>query len=65
MEMLNGVVESIVFKSNDTGYTVLKLRDKNKLYTVVGAMPHAREGQNFKLTGIWTNHAQFGTQFKV
>ncbi|MPQ42553.1 ATP-dependent RecD-like DNA helicase [Clostridium tarantellae] len=65
METLNGIVENIVFKSDDTGYTVLKLREKNKIYTVVGAMPHAKEGQNFKLSGIWINHLQFGKQFKV
>ena len=29
MEALNGIVESIVFKSSDTGYTVIKFRENN------------------------------------
>ena len=30
MEALNGIVESIVFKSSDTGYTVIKFRENKK-----------------------------------
>ena len=29
MEAFNGIVESIVFKSSDTGYTVIKFRENN------------------------------------
>lgn len=65
MELLNIFVESIVFKSEDTGYTVLKVREKNNIHTVVGTLLHVREGQNLKITGTWLNHPQFGKQFKV
>ncbi|HAT4070211.1 SF1B family DNA helicase RecD2 [Clostridium perfringens] len=65
MEALNGIVESIVFKSSDTGYTVIKFRENNIIYTVVGVLPHVKEGQNLKITGSWVNHSQFGKQFKV
>ena len=65
MEALNGIVESIVFKRSDTGYTVIKFRENNNIHTAVGVLPHVREGQNLKLSGIWVNHSQFGKQFKV
>lgn len=65
MEELNGIVESIVFKSSDTGYTVIKFRENNNIYTAVGVLPQVREGQNLRLKGSWINHSQFGKQFKV
>lgn len=65
MEALNGIVESIVFKSSDTGYTVIKFRENNIIHTAVGVLPHVKEGQNLKITGSWVNHSQFGKQFKM
>lgn len=65
MEALNGIVESIVFKSSYTGYTVIKFRENNIIHTAVGVLPHVKEGQNLKITGSWVNHSQFGKQFKV
>lgn len=65
MEALNGIVESIVFKSSDTGYIVIKFRENNIIHTAVGVLPHVKEGQNLKITGSWVNHSQFGKQFKV
>lgn len=65
MEALNGIVESIVFKSSDTGYTVIKFRENNIIHTAVGVLPHVKEGQNLKIIGSWVNHSQFGKQFKV
>ena len=36
MEVLNGFVESIVFKSEETGYVVCKVRSENNLISAVG-----------------------------
>lgn len=65
MEELSGIVESIVFKSDDTGYTVMKFRENNNVYTAVGTVPQVKEGQNLKLSGEWIVHKQFGKQFKI
>ncbi|MGL4760056.1 MAG: SF1B family DNA helicase RecD2 [Sarcina sp.] len=65
MEELKGIVESIVFKSEDTGYTVLKFREGTQVHTAVGSVPHIKEGQNLKLQGSWAAHPQFGRQFKI
>lgn len=39
MEVLKGFVESIVFKSEDTGYVVCKIRSDNNLISAVGTVP--------------------------
>ena len=65
MEVLNGFVENIVFKSEDTGYVVCKIRSENKFISDIGTVHFMREGQNVKLTGYWTVHKQFGNQFNI
>lgn len=65
MEELNGIVESIVFRSEDTGYTVIRFRENANVHTAVGMAPHIKEGQTLKLKGTWAAHAQFGRQFKI
>lgn len=65
MEVLSGFVESIVFKSEETGYVVCKIRSEKNLVSAVGTIPFIKEGQNVKLTGEWTVHKQFGNQFNI
>ena len=65
MEILNGFVESIVFRSEDTGYVVCKIRCDNKIISAVGTVPFLKEGQNVKISGYWTVHKQFGNQFNI
>jgi len=65
MEVLNGFVENIVFKSEDTGYVVCKIRNEKELVSAVGTVPFMKEGQNVKLIGYWTVHKQFGNQFNI
>ena len=65
MEVLNGFVESIVFRSSDTGYVVCKIRNEKNIVSAVGTVPFIKEGQNVKLTGEWVVHKQFGKQFNI
>ena len=65
MEVLNGFVENIVFKSEDTGYVVCRIRSDKDLISAVGTVPFIKEGQNVKLTGYFTVHKQFGNQFNI
>lgn len=65
MEILSGTVDSIVYRSEENGYTVAKIKDDNTVYTIVGRMPHIKEKQLLKLSGTWVNHPSFGKQFKV
>ncbi len=65
MEFLNGIVESIVFKSDDTGYVVSKIRVDKDCINAVGIVPFLKEGQSVKLKGQWVLHKQFGRQFNI
>ena len=65
MEVLEGFIEDIKFKSEETGYTVAKLNYKNTSINIVGIMPFISEGQHVKLSGEWKVHQKFGEQFNV
>lgn len=65
MEEIQGVVEDILFKNEDNGYVVAKIKNNKDIHTVTGTIPFLSEGQNFKFSGDWTNHVKFGKQFVV
>lgn len=65
MEILSGAVDSIIYRSEENGYTVARIKEDNIIHTIVGGLPHIREKQLLKLSGIWINHPSFGKQFKV
>ena len=39
MEILDGLVEAVIFKSEDTGYVVAKITANKEVNTIVGTMP--------------------------
>ena len=64
-EKLNGVVEQVVFKNEDSGFAVIELAADGELVTAVGEMAAVSEGEEVELTGSFVNHPTFGPQFKV
>ena len=63
---LNGTVEAVIFKNEENGYTVLKLRDdKGESVTVVGCFPFAAPGESMIAVGEWMTHSVHGRQFKA
>lgn len=65
MEVIQGIVEDIVFENEENGYTVAKIKYNKEIVTIVGCIPFINMSQNLKLYGQWVNHNQFGKQFKV
>lgn len=65
MEILDGLVEAVIFKSEDTGYVVAKITANKEVNTIVGIMPLIKEGQQIEVKGEWIKHKQFGRQFNV
>ena len=64
MSVLQGVVDSIVFTSNDGCFSVFRLRMKQQgrcTVTLNGASPLV--GQDVRLEGGWVTHPRFGHQF--
>ena len=62
---IEGVVENVVFRSEETGFTVMEIDHDGELLTAVGELVGIEEGEEVLLTGCYTTHPNFGRQFKV
>ena len=62
---LEGVVENIVYRNEENGYTVIEISDGDDYITAVGIMPQANVGDTVKLTGVYINHRNYGKQFSA
>ena len=60
---LSGQVESVVFRNDDNGYTVIELAGESEMITAVGTMPLVNVGEQVKLYGTYKNHPSYGQQF--
>ena len=59
-----GVVESVIYRNEENGYTVIELSGDEEI-TAVGIMPLLNVGEEVKLTGTFKNHPSYGMQFSV
>lgn len=66
-EELFGSVESIVFSSDETGFTVARVKQPriSDLTCVVGPMPGLIPGEKISAKGLWKIHGTYGRQFEV
>ncbi len=64
-ERLSGVVERILFRNEENGWTVLELAEEEAFHKVVGYLPAVQAGEYLQLTGEWGEHARFGRQFRA
>ncbi len=71
-EHLSGTVESIVFRNDETGYSVVSIRlpqdrraarMREELVTVVGTCAAIWEGEELRAEGEWEYHPAHGRQF--
>ena len=63
MLRLEGAVENIVYRNEENGYTVLEIENDEESITAVGVMPLVTAGDSVILTGAFTEHKSYGTQF--
>lgn len=67
-EWLTGVVERLTFHSEESGYSVARLKTPagfDDLVTVVGSFANIQPGQTLQLMGLWREHPIYGPQFQV
>ena len=64
-ESVKGIIEHIIFRNEENGYTVLSLRSKGKELTLVGFFQSVNEGESIEAFGRFTSHVSYGEQFKV
>lgn len=63
--VVNGVVEGIVYRNAENGYSVLDVSFDGKLITAVGELSFVDVGEELSMKGEWGVHPTFGKQFKV
>jgi exodeoxyribonuclease V alpha subunit len=71
-EIIEVVVEDIIFHNPETGWTVLSAVPSGvqsgeyaEEITVVGKMMELQPGETVRFTGSWTTHKDYGEQFKA
>ena len=62
---IKGIIQEIIFRNNDNGYTVATLECNNEIITCVGKFPQISEGECVELDGSFTKHNRYGEQFNV
>lgn len=64
---LQGQIERITFASEETGYTVAKIRvyGRRELVTIIGNIVNPTPGEIIRMKGEWGNHPKYGEQFKI
>ncbi len=67
IEGLSGTVERIVFHSEESGFTVLRVRgkDSHEPVTVTGYLAAVSPGEFVECVGEWNNDKTYGLQFKA
>ena len=65
MIQISGTVETIIYKNEETGFTVLELDHDGEPLTVVGELSSVGEGEVLTLHGSFRTHPSYGTQFKA
>ena len=68
LERVSGTVESILYRSEETGYTVCNVKPAGRdaaCVTVVGNTAAAWAGEELIAEGRWVRHPQHGRQFQA
>lgn len=61
--IIDGIVEEIIFESDDSGYKVFSVDMDGQLITAVCTCAALYVGESITAHGEWTNHAVYGRQF--
>ncbi len=64
-EEITGTIDSTVFRNDENGYSVLEVRHGRESLMVVGVLPAMGDGERVTFRGEWTDHPQYGKQFKA
>ena len=64
-EKITGIIEHIIFRNEENGYTVFSLIQDQEELTCVGFFAHIEEGMGIEAAGSFIDHLSYGRQFKV
>ena len=63
--IIKGIVENIVFRNEENGYTVVNISAEDGFITAFGIFPIIREGEVLSLVGEFRVSPKYGEQFEV
>lgn len=65
-ETISGTINHIVFKSEETHFTVAYLKTNDQKKTcIVGKLPNISLGESITCNGTWKEHKEYGEQFSI
>ncbi|MCW0217838.1 MAG: ATP-dependent RecD-like DNA helicase [Prosthecobacter sp.] len=66
-ETLRGLVERVVYHTEDTGYCILKVlpQGRREAVSLIGKAPRVVAGEQFEAEGQWEATRDYGQQFKA
>lgn len=63
---ITGVIQSIVFRNDENGFTIIRVKSENEIHSVVcHAVADLRPGTTVTATGNWRQTQKFGPQFQA
>lgn len=62
---LQGEIGNVIFRSEETGYTVIDLKTDDGVFTVVGTFPPVSEGLGVRVEGDFKTRSVYGRQFNA
>ncbi len=65
MPRVEGVVEEIVFRNDQNGFSVLSVKSGRERFAAVGALAFVVAGERVILEGDWVEHPEYGRQLKI
>ncbi len=67
MTLLKGHIERVTFSSEESAFSVCKIKVKGEknLVTIVGNMVNPVPGEFIEVEGVWISHPKFGNQLKI
>ncbi len=65
MEEIRGFVENIIYRSEESAYTVFELSASGETVTCTGVVASISEGESCRVTGSYVQHAVYGRQLKL
>ena len=63
--IIKGIVEEIIYRNTDNGYTVAVIDCNDENITAVGKFPQVSQGEFVELEGSFTKHNRYGEQFNA
>lgn len=65
MTVVEGIIEEIIYRNEDNGYTVLLVATESEEITCVGTMFNISAGEEIRATGKYVSHNIYGMQLQV